>query len=139
MKEDNVAYQMALRSREYVHSHNKEGWLGMFSVDAIIEDPIGKSYLDPEGNGHGTPEAREAFWDKSIANSDINITIHQSHTADRECANILELKIVMDIDGKAFQQIINGVFTYSINDEGKLTALRGYWEEDDGMATLKEI
>lgn len=139
MNEQNVAYQMALKSREYVHSHNKEGWLGMFAEDGCIEDPIGKSDLDPAGDGHSTPEAREAFWDTSIANSNINITIHESYTADRECANILTLKIGMNIGGKQYEQTVNGVFTYRINDEGKLVSLRGYWEWEEGLATLREV
>ena len=139
MKEDNVAYQMALKSREYVHTHNKEGWLGMFAEDGVIEDPIGVSDLDPSGKGHSTPEAREAFWNTSIANSDINITIHESHTAARECANRLTLKITMDMGGKKYQQTVDGIFTYRINDEGKLANLRGYWEWDEGLATLKEV
>jgi hypothetical protein len=31
------------------------------------------------------------------------------------------------------------VFTYSCNEAGKLTALRGFWEFDEGMATFKEV
>lgn len=94
MDEKNLACQVALNSREYVHTHNKEGWLGLFAEDGIIEDPIGKSDLDPADKGHGTPVAREAFWDRSIANSSINIDIKKSYTAaGNECANILELTI----------------------------------------------
>ncbi len=137
MNKDNVAYQMSLRSRECVHSHDKQGWLDMFAEDAVIEDPIGKSGLNPDGRGHGTPAAREAFWETSIANSDIQIMIHESHTADRECANRLTLNISMEIDGQRYNQEVQGVFTYRVNAEGKLASLRGYWEFDEGMATLK--
>lgn len=139
MKEDNVAYQMALKSREYVHSKNKDAWLAMFADDGVIEDPIGVSDLDPAGHGHGTPEAREAFWERSIANADIDIHIHESHTAARECANKLTLTITIELDGKKFRQTVYGIFTYRINDAGKLAALRGYWEWDEGLATLQEV
>ena len=75
----------------------------------------------------------------SVNRNDINITIHESHTAARECANLLTLKIKMDIGGKKYEQTVNGVFTYRINDEGKLASLRGYWEWEEGIATLKEL
>ena len=39
----------------------------MFAEDGKIEDPIGKSYLDETGEGHNTPEAREALWENNIA------------------------------------------------------------------------
>ena len=140
MDENNLAYQMALKSREYVHTHDKAGWLGMFAEDGIIEDPIGKSDLDPAGQGHSTPAAREAVWDRSIANSNINIDIKKSYTAaGNECANILELTIDLEFDGKKYRQIINGVFTYCVNAQGKLQSLRGYWEYQEGLATLREI
>ena len=139
MNKDNVAYQMSLRSRECVHSHDKQGWLGMFAADGVIEDPIGVSALDPTGNGQRTPEQREKFWDDTIANSDIRITIRESHTADRECANRLSLDIALDIDGRRHRQRVEGVFTYRVDQAGKLAALRGYWEFDEGIATLAPV
>ena len=36
-------------------------------------------------------------------------------------------------------QQVNGVFTYSCNEQGKLQALRGFWEFEEGMATFKEV
>ena len=32
-----------------------------------------------------------------------------------------------------------GVFTYKVNDEGKLVALRAYWEMDRAVATARPI
>ena len=51
----------------------------------------------------------------------------------------MTLNVLLDIDGKKYSQQVNGVFTYSCNEEGKLTALRGFWEFDEGAATLKEL
>jgi len=45
----------------------------------------------------------------------------------------------MNVNGKTYSQQVNGVFTYSCNEEGKLTALRGFWEFEEGMATFKEV
>jgi len=139
MNKDNVAYQMSLTSRECLKTKDKERWLGMWAEDGKIEDPIGPSILDPEGNGISTPEAREAFYDNNIANSDIEYIIHDTYTSHLECANIVTLNIVLNIDGKKYSQQVNGVFTYACNEDGKLVSLRGYWEFDEGAATLKEV
>lgn len=139
MNKDNVAYQISLKSREYVKAHDKAGWLGMFAEDGIIEDPIGASPLNPDGRGHSTPAQREAFWDTNIANSEIKIDIKESYTAARECANVVTLDITINAAGKRYNQVVNGIFTYQVNDDGKLQALRGYWEFEEGAATFREI
>jgi len=139
MNKDNPAYLMSLKSREFAANHDKAGWLGMFAEDGIIEDPIGPSVLDPEGKGHSTPEARELFWDNNIANSDIEYILHQSYTSHLECANIVTLNVVITMDGKKYSQQVNGVFTYSVNEQCQLASLRGFWEFDEGMATFQEI
>ncbi|MDC0361422.1 hypothetical protein OAN12_00075 [Halioglobus sp.] len=139
MNEKNLAYQMSLVSRECLKTKDKERWLAMWATDGIIEDPIGPTILDPDGAGHSTPEAREAFYDRNIASADIEYIIHDTYTSHLECANIVTLNVLLDIDGKKYSQQVNGVFTYSCNQEGKLTALRGFWEFDEGAATLKEL
>ena len=139
MNKDNPAYQMSLRSRECLNTKDKARWLAMWAEDGIIEDPIGPTVLDPEGTGHSTPEAREAFYDRNIANADIEYIIHDTYTAHLECANIVTLNVLMNIDGKQYSQQVNGVFTYSCNEQGRLTALRGFWEFEEGMATFKEV
>lgn len=139
MSDLHPAKQVALKSREFVHSHNKEGWLALYSEDAIIEDPIGVSPLDEAGKGHRGVAAREAFWDNNIANGDIKITIHHSYAAGLECANIVTLNTIMEFGGKKYAQEVNGVFTYQLNEAHELIALRGYWELEEMMKTIKEV
>ena len=139
MSEIHPAKRISLLSREYVHSHNKEGWLGLFSQDAIIEDPIGVSPIDEAGKGHRGVAARKAFWENNIANSDIKIVIHQSYAAGLECANIVTLKTILTFGGKTYSQEVNGIFTYQVNEAEQLVALRGYWEVDEMMKTIKEV
>ena len=134
------ARRAALLSREYVHSKNREGWLGLYAQDGIIEDPIGLSPIDPTGQGHRGPAAREAFWDNFIAPSRINVDILESYAAGNEVANHAIITTTIDAgNGKALQQKVHGVFTYHVNEEGKLLALRGYWEVDDPRNTMIEI
>ena len=137
---EHPARRAALLSREYVHTKNREGWLGLYAEDAIIEDPIGVSIIDPEGKGHRGVAAREAFWDNFIAPTNISIDIKDSYAAGNEVANHLVLTNIIDLgEGKSLQQKVHGVFTYEVNNEGKLLALRGYWETDDPRNQMVEI
>ena len=137
---EHPARRAALLSREYVQTHNREGWLGLYAEDASIEDPIGVSPLDPEGKGHRGRVAREAFWDTFIAPVDINIEILHSYAAGLECANhIIITTTIDDGRGKTLQQTVQGIFTYHVNAAGELLALRGYWEVDDPGNSLTEL
>ncbi len=137
--QEHPARAAALKSREAVHCHDKEAWLGLFAENGVIEDPIGVSPLDETGKGYGTPEAREAFWERNIANSDIKITIHNSYAAGNEVANIVTLNIVISLGEKKLSQQVDGVFTYEVNQDGKLLSLRGFWEFDEAIKTLKPV
>ena len=137
---EHPARRAALLSREYVHTKNREGWLGLYAEDAIIEDPIGVSIIDPEGKGHRGPAAREAFWDNFIAPTNISIDIKDSYAAGNEVANNAVLTMIIDLgEGKSLQQKVHGIFTYEVNAEGKLIALRGYWETEDPRNQLVEV
>ncbi len=139
-EEKHPARRASLLSREYVKTHNKEGWLGLYAEDAIIEDPIGKSYIDPEGNGHRGPAAREAFYDNFIAPANIDLQILNSYAAGNECANNVEITIQLPGEnGKTIQQKVHGIFTYEVNEEGKLVAMRGYWDTEDPINAMTEI
>ena len=137
---EHPARRAALLSREYVQTHNKEGWLGLYAEDAVIEDPIGISMLDPEGKGHRGPAAREAFWDNFIAPASVSIDIHSSYAAGNEVAN--HITILTEIpagEGKLLVKRVTGIFTYHVDEQGKLLSLRGYWEEDDPANSLEEV
>ena len=137
---EHPARRAALLSREYVHSKNREGWLGLYAEDAIIEDPIGVSPIDPEGKGHRGPAAREAFWDNFIAPANINIDILDSYAAGMEVANHVVISVTVDLgEGKTLQQKVHGVITYKVNEAGKLLALRAYWEIDDPRNQMVEV
>ena len=34
-----------------VQAHDRDGWLALMADDVVIEDPIGKSVTNPDGNG----------------------------------------------------------------------------------------
>lgn len=137
---EHPARRASLLSREFVQTHNREGWLGLWTEDAIIEDPIGISYIDPTGEGHRGIAARANFYDSFIAPANISIEIHQSYAAGLECANHITITILLPGEnGNSIQQLVHGVFTYHCNEAGKLTAMRGFWDTEDPINAMTEL
>ena len=100
----------------------------MFADDAIVEDPIGPSHFDPEGKGHRGKDAIAAFWDKAIAPTDsIEFNFVDTYQCGDEEANVGNIVITA---GGYRGRPPKGVFTYRVNAEGKMVALRAYWEMD---------
>ena len=124
---DTPAHLAGKRSRDAVRARDKEAWLEVFAEDAIVEDPIGPSFFDPEGKGHRGRDAISAFWDKVIAPTDkIEFNFRDTVQCGNEEANVGNIVTTMG----GHQITAEGVFTYRVNDEGKLAALRAYWEMD---------
>ncbi|MGI9578670.1 MAG: nuclear transport factor 2 family protein [Microthrixaceae bacterium] len=119
------ARDASLRSMKAVEAGDREGWLALFADDAVVEDPIGQSPLDPEGLGHRGREAIAAFYDTVIGGNDVTFRIDQSWAAGNEVANVGTITTTM-ADGAVVHT--DGVFTYRVNDEGQVTALRAFWE-----------
>ena len=130
------AHEAGRRSREAVIARDKEAWLAVFTDDAIVEDPIGPSPLDPEGKGHRGRDAISAFWDKTIApTTKIEFFFRDTYQCGNEEANVGHILITTG----DYQITAEGVFTYQANDDGQLVALRAYWEMDRAAASTKKI
>ena len=125
MAEEHPARAAAKRSMDFVHAKKREDWIANFAEDAHIEDPIGKSMLDPTGQGHRGRQAIAAFWDRVIAPNRVMFDIRHSYACGSECANVGSITSVM---ANGATTIVNGVFTYRVDGEGKVTNLRAYWE-----------
>ncbi len=118
----------AWRSADAVARGDKQAWLDNFAADAIVEDPIGKSIIDPTGEGFRGKEAIEGFWDKNISDKRPMFSLQHSIVSGNECANVGTLAIQFE-NGMISQ--LFGVFVYRVNEAGKVTALRTYWEAQD--------
>ena len=110
-----------------VEAGDRDGWLALFAEDAVVEDPIGPSPLDPEGSGRRGRAAIAAFWDDIISIGPVRFTIRESYACGDECANVGQIATTMP-DGS--RSIVQGVYTYRIDDEGRIVALRAFWEFD---------
>ena len=133
---ENPAHAAGRRSREAVIARDKQAWLDVFADDAIVEDPIGPSAFDPEGKGHRGKEAISAFWDKAIAPTEkIEFHFADTFSCGNEEANTGSIVITMG----GHQITTEGVFTYEADSDGKLVALRAYWEMDRAAATARAV
>ena len=45
------ARELGNRSRAAVAAKDRDTWLSLFTDDAVVQDPIGPSPLDPSGEG----------------------------------------------------------------------------------------
>lgn len=110
---------------EAVVAGDKDAWLENFADDAIVEDPIGASPLDPEGRGHRGKEAIAGFWDANIGPNKVSFEIAASYVAGNEVANVGSIITTFpDLS----QVVVEGVFCYRVGDDGRLSSLRTYWE-----------
>ncbi len=125
---------------EALKKKDKKKWLSFFADDAIIEDPVGKSPFDPEGKGRRGKEAIGAFWDEIIAHHTIVYDFKESHDTGKEIAYVGSIYVTGEkgsIMGKGASVRVDCVAIYKINDDGKIVALRIFWEFEKTMATLK--
>ena len=133
MADEHPARLASQRSMQAVKAKTKEGWLALFADDAIIEDPVGSSPLDPEGKGQVGRAAIGAFWDRNIAPNQIEFDIRHSYACGNEVANVGTITTTLPNGMKALAE---GVFIYKVNDAGKLVSLRAFWEFEKTMASL---
>ena len=116
-------------------ARDKQAWLAVFADDAIVEDPIGPSHFDPEGKGHRGKEAISKFYDMAIAPSELTFNFEKTYQCGNEEANVGNIVI----RSRGYEVVAEGVFTYRVNDEGKIVALRAYWEVDAATASARKI
>lgn len=128
MNEDHPALVAARNSWRCVHAKDEEGWLALMAEDVCIEDPIGVAPTNPTGKGVRGKQAVREFWERHIAPATIRIEPHESFAAGSESAHVLTLTTSFANGVKA---IVHGIFTYRLNDEGKVQNLRGYWAIED--------
>jgi len=123
------ARELGIRSRAAVHAGDREAWLELFALDAVVQDPVGPSPFDPEGKGHHGRDAIAAFYDTVIAPSEaVDFEITQSYLAGDEVADVGIIRTTLA--GGAHQAVVHTVMTYRTDGAGKIASLRAYWEFD---------
>jgi steroid Delta-isomerase len=130
MEDRHPALMASRASWRCVQAHDRQGWLDLMADDIHIEDPIGAAITNPDGEGIRGKEAVAEFYDRNIAANDLSITCEQTFLAssDREVAHVLSLRSEF---ANGVRSTVRGIFTYRVDEDGKLTSMRGYWTMDD--------
>jgi ketosteroid isomerase-like protein len=133
-QEDHPARRAARSSMTAVAKGERDSWFALFSPDALIEDPVGPSLLDPEGKGHRGREGLAAFWDSFVAMpSEFHFHVKDSFANGPSCANVATITTTFS-DGSSMT--IDCIVVYTVDDSGLITSMRAHWEPDRAMATL---
>lgn len=133
---DHPARRVSQRSYDAVVRKAKEEWLALFDDDALLEDPVGPSFFDPEGVGHRGKDAIAAFWDVAIAPvQEFRFTIRDSFANGNACANVGTFSTVLE-DGTTADTDL--VATYVVSDAGRILSMRAHWEVERTMATVRK-
>ena len=113
-----------------VQAGAKQGWLDLMADDVLIEDPIGPSITNPDGTGARGKEEVAAFFDRNIAENRLTVTCEETFPSSSplEVAHILVLRAEFPAGGAS---TVRGVFTYRVDEAGKLASMRGFWRVED--------
>ena len=89
----------------------------------------------PAGYDRAYKEAIAKFYDMAIAPSELTFNFEKTYVCGNEEANVGNIVI----RAAGYEVTAEGVFTYRVNDEGKIAALRAYWELDKATASARKI
>jgi len=129
-----TAQRASALSARYASEGKRAAWLELYADDAILEDPVGVSPLDPSGRGHRGREALSRFWDLVIAPGRMRYAIRESYPCGDECANVWTLTNMLPGDVAVTVDLVS---IYKVNALGKLVAMRAYWSYADVEQQLK--
>ena len=97
---DHPARRVSRRSMAAVAAGRKDEWLALFAPDAVVQDPVGPSMMDPSGDGHRGHEGIRRWWDQNFgAVSRFHFLITDSFANGPCCANIASITMWLGDSG----------------------------------------
>src|SRR5699024_2651839 len=125
---DRPAQRASQLSYDAVARGAREEWVALFAEDAVVEDPIGPSQLDPQGHGHHGRDAIAAFWDTAISRAPgFHFWVHESFANGNGCANLVTMSVR---DGSKLLMATDVVATYRVGDDGLIQQMTAFWEPE---------
>ncbi len=124
------------RSYAAVAAGDLERWLEVYAEDAVIEDPVGPSTFDPDGEGPRGHAGIRAFWKLAIEPIEsFRFVIHDSHANGNTCANVGTITTTFPDGGVVDTDL---VMVYTVDEAGRVASMRAHWEPDRAMATYRK-
>ena len=132
---DHPARRASRHSMAAVAGRRRDEWLALFTPDAVVEDPVGPSPMDPGGKGHRGTDGIGSFWDRNFgAVSRFHFRVKDSFANGPCCANVATITLWVGDGGSTMT--VDCVMIYTVDDAGRITSLRAHWEPDRAMATF---
>lgn len=132
-----LAVEANRKSIQYAMDGNKEAWLSLYAEDAVVADPVGKSPMDPAGEGHKGLAAIEQFWDTVIGPANIEIRVEKRWTSGDYSCCVAQVARNNLGDGKYADCDMLAV--YEVNEAGKIIRMAAHWCFEDMMEQLSKL
>ncbi|HEX8781619.1 MAG TPA: nuclear transport factor 2 family protein [Nocardioides sp.] len=135
---DHPARRASQRSYAAVARGDLEEWLAVYAEDAVVEDPVGPSMFDPEGQGHRGHEGIRRFWAAAIAPIEsFRFHVRDSHAnpGSNTCANVGTITTTFPDGGVVDTDL---VMVYTVHEDGRVASMRAFWEPERAMATYRK-
>lgn len=133
-EQNHLAVAANKNSIKYAMEGNKDAWLALYSDDAVVCDPVGKSPMDPVGEGHRGLAAIEKFWDSVIGPSSIDIRVDKRWISGDYCCCVAQ--VARNDLGNGKYSDCDMLAVYEVNPEGLITRMSAHWSWDDMLAQL---
>ena len=133
-EQDHLAVKANMNSIKYAMAGDKDAWLALYADDAVVQDPVGVSPMDPTGKGHHGKAAIEQFWDTVIGPSNLEIRVDKRWTSGDHCCCVAQVARNSISDDKYSECDMLAV--YEVNEEGLITRMAAHWDFDSVMAQL---
>lgn len=120
MEDRNEAANVGRAAMAAVQAGQRDTWLGLFSADTRVEDPVGHL---PAIVGR---EALARFWDAGIAPlKSVEFDVTRVWEAGPEAMLLATVTVVAAND---VEVSYDGSFNYAIDADGRITSLRAFWD-----------
>jgi len=120
-----AAYDIGRRSMALAEAKDRDGWLALFADDGVVQDPVGPSVFDPEGQGHKGADAIAAFYDNVISTK-VRFEMRQSAECGSECVFAGTIHITLPGGAEGSVDLVN---IYKVTVDGdRIESLRSFWE-----------
>lgn len=117
---------LARASLSAVRDQDKARWLDLFEDDAVVEDPVGPSRLDPSGRGRVGKAEIGRFYDEVISTmSAFDFDVERAYVCGDEMAMAVTFTITTGDSPPFVMDLIN---VYRRSPGGKLASLRSFWD-----------
>jgi steroid delta-isomerase len=133
----NLAVEANKKSIKYAMEGNKEAWLALYTEDAVVCDPVGKSPMDPAGEGNRGIAAIESFWDNVIGKANLDIQVDKRWISGDYCCCVAQ--VAHSDMGNGNVTHCDMLATYDVNEDGLITRMAAHWDFDDMMEQLGKL